>query len=690
MAVEASGLNFLDVMSGMGLVEVDAPLGGEFCGRVVELGAEVEEFSEGERVVGFGAGAFGPELVTRAELLARAPGGHSASALATVPVAFVTAALAFEWAGLKAGDAVLVHAGSGGVGHAAIQWARAAGLEVVATASAGKREHVRGLGVSEVFDSRSVGFGEEVLAATGGAGVRMVLNSLTGEGFIEASLSCLSEGGRFVELGKRGIWGEEEMFSARPDVGYWVLAVDRLLAEDPGRVGSVLRGVLERVGSGELAPLPHRRFPLSEAGVALEQMREARHVGKLVVVPSALSRGVLRGDRSYLVTGGFGGIGLRVAGWLGERGAGAVVLAGRRSPDEEAEAEIARLRSGGLEVRAEICDVTDGDAVGRLVSGIGPDRGLPPLGGVIHSVGVLSDGALANQDWERFERVLWPKVLGGWHLHRATAGLELELFVLFSSFAGVVGNPGQANHAAANAFLDRLALHRRALGLPGQAIQWGAWSEVGEAEEQRERIVDRMAASGVGWVTPKQGLRALDRLLREDVPAGAVVSVDWPRFAAAAAPSPPLLSELADAGEEEEPPLGRGELVTRLREAPAEERERLLADFVRDEVRSLLRLPAPPPAEMGFFDLGMDSLMAVELRNRVNRALAGEYVVRNTVVFNHPSPHKLAEHLAEGLARRWNGEPSARSALLHPGKRSGPLSVEEFAELLDELEDDGV
>ena len=266
VAVEASGLNFLDVMSGMGLVEVDAPLGVEFCGRVLAVGAGVEGLSEGERVVGFGAGAFGPELVTRAELVVPAPGGHSAAALATIPVAFVTAALAFEWAGLEEGDAVLVHAGSGGVGHAAIQWARAAGLEVVATASAGKREHVRGLGVSEVFDSRSVGFGEEVLEATGGAGVRMVLNSLTGEGFIEASLSCLSEGGRFVELGKRGIWGEEEMFSARPDVGYWVLAVDRLLAEDPGRVGSVLRGVLERLGSGELAPLPYRRFPLSEAG----------------------------------------------------------------------------------------------------------------------------------------------------------------------------------------------------------------------------------------------------------------------------------------------------------------------------------------------------------------------------------------------------------------------------------------
>ena len=197
VAVEASGLNFLDVMSGMGLVEVDAPLGVEFCGRVLAVGAGVEGLSEGERVVGFGAGAFGPELVTRAELVVPAPGRHSAAALATIPVAFVTAALAFEWAGLEAGDAVLVHAGSGGVGHAAIQWARAAGLEVVATASAGKREHVRGLGVSEVFDSRSAGFGEEVLEATGGAGVRMVLEQPDGGGFHRGESFVFVGGGPF-------------------------------------------------------------------------------------------------------------------------------------------------------------------------------------------------------------------------------------------------------------------------------------------------------------------------------------------------------------------------------------------------------------------------------------------------------------------------------------------------------------
>ena len=648
-AVEASGLNFHDVLVGMGLVDVDSPLGGEFCGRVLEVGPEVTGVSPGDRVVGFGPGTFGPEVMTWESLVAPAPPGHPAAALATVPAAFVTAALGFEFAELSAGDSVLVHAGTGGVGHAAIQWARAAGLRVFGTASEPKQAYLRSLGVEGVFDSRSPAFGEAILEATDGAGVQMVLNSLTGEGFIEASLSCLAEGGRFVEIGKRGIWSEEAMASVRPDVGYLVLAVDQLQVEDPARVGSVLRGVMERVGSGALQPLPYRRYPLSEAGMAMERMREARHVGKLVLTPSALAGGGLREDRSYLVTGGLGGIGIQVAGWLAERGAGAIVLNGRRGPDEEASAAISELRSRGAEVRVEICDVTDEEAVGRLVAGVGAEAGLPPLGGVIHSVGVLSDGVVANQDWEAFERVLWPKVLGAWHLHRATLDLDLDLFVLFSSFSGVLGNPGQANHAAANVFLDQLASHRRSLGLSGLAIAWGAWLGRGEAEEQRDRIAGRLAAAGGGWMSPQQGLEALERLVRDDATARAVGVVDWSVLGRASGRVPGFLAEVVSGAGAEVDWTPPGDLVSQLRNTPPPGRETLLLRFLQQELQSLLRLSSPPSPDVGFFDLGMDSLMAVEFRNRINRSFAGEYVAPSTVVFDHPDLRRLVRHLLSQL-----------------------------------------
>ncbi len=427
-----------------------------------------------------------------------------------MPTACVSAVLSFDLSGLEAGERVLIHAGAGGVGLAAIQMAQAAGAEVFATASARKQAYLRSLGVTHVFDSRTTAFGKEILEATDGAGVDVVLNSLTGEGFIDASLSCLKQGGRFVELARVDIYSEEQMAAARPDLAYWILKLDVLKEDFPAEPGDALRRVMKRLEAGELTPIIHSRWPLTEAGPAMKFMRAARHIGKIVLATSPLESGRLRQDRTYLVTGGLGGIGCVMANWLADRGAGTIVLNGRRAPDEAAEETIDALRKRGVTVRVELADVTDAEAMDRMLERI--DRDLPPLGGVIHSVGVLSDGAIGNQTWEKFETVLWPKVLGAWHLHRATMDRDLDFFILFSSIVGVMGNPGQANHAAANAFLDQLAGHRRALGLPGQAIAWGAWSGLGEAEEQRERIDRQRAAFGGGWFTPQQGLKAFDRL----------------------------------------------------------------------------------------------------------------------------------------------------------------------------------
>ena len=302
-----------------------------------------------------------------------------------------------------------------------------------------------------------------------------------------------------------------------------------------------------------------------------------------------------------------------------------------------------------MTVHVELADVTDATAVDAMLERVNGE--LPPLGGVIHSVGVLSDGALTNQSWERFETVLWPKVLGGWHLHRATADRDLEFFILFSSRVGVMGNPGQANHASANAFLDQLAGHRRALGLPGQSIAWGAWSEIGEAAEQRERIDRQRTALGGRWFTPQQGLRALDQLVRQDATNSVVMAMDWSTFEEAVEDRPLFLEDLLTTttdGEAGTEASSEG-LLSRLRGTPAGARGEMLVSFLQQEVRAVLRLPAAPAPTVGFFDLGMDSLMAVELRNRLNRALADVYTVSNTAVFDYPDIATLAGHLVEEL-----------------------------------------
>ena len=374
-----------------------------------------------------------------------------------------------------------------------------------------------------------------------------------------------------------------------------------------------------------------------------------------------LTGGRLRRDGTYLVTGGLGGIGCAVAEWLANRGAGAIVLNGRRAPDVAAEETIRALRERGVTVEVELADVADADALDRMLERM--ERRLPPLAGVIHSVGVLSDGALTNQTWERFEQVLRPKILGAWHLHRATLDRDLDMFVLFSSRVGVMGNPGQSNHAAANAFLDQLAGHRRALGLAGQAIAWGAWSEIGEAAEQRERIDRRRSALGGRWFTPQQGLRALDRLVRQDVTTSVVMAMDWSVFEEAVDERPPLLEELLSTASEAEADASSAskDILARVTEAPAAGRENVLVSFLQGEVQAVLRLPSAPAPTVGFFDLGMDSLMAVELRNRLNRALAGSYTAPNTLVFDYPDIASLAEHLAGELVEG-GGVPTPEAA----------------------------
>ncbi len=641
VGVLAAGINFHDVLAAMRLVDAGAPLGGDLCGRVIEAGPGAS-FEPGDWVVGFATPSFASEVVTSAELLASAPPDLSPEELATMPTAFTTAALAFRMAGLKGGERVLVHAAAGGVGQAAVRLARQIGAETLATASAGKRDLVRSLGVAHVFDSRCPGFGEGILQATSGAGVDVVLNCLTGDGFIESSLASLAPGGRFVEISKRGIWSTAEMAEARPDVTYHVLALDELLRTDSAAVGNTFRGLMERHGSSGIAPLPFRAWPMAEAGAAMSRMRRGEHVGKLVLTAPAADR--LAG--TWLITGGLGGLGLAVADWLADRGAEAVVLNGRSEPDGAQEAAVTELRNRGIEVRVELADVSDGTAVEAMLERTVAT--LPALTGIVHAAGTLSDGALSNLSHERFREVTAAKVRGAWNLHRLTVGMKLDRFVLFSSLAGVTGNAGQANHAAANSFLDQLARHRRAMGLPGQAIAWGAWLGIGKAEAERERISDRIAVGGVGWMPPQQGIACLDRLLHEEPSVGVAAPVDWKRFVQGRRDDP-FMDEVLPIHPISTVPGVADDLPTRLDAAPQDRREQLMIEFLQGEVEAALQLGVPPSPDALFADLGMDSLMAVEIRNRLNRAMAGAYTASGAIAFNFPTIRSLSRHLLSEL-----------------------------------------
>jgi 3-oxoacyl-(acyl-carrier-protein) synthase/NAD(P)-dependent dehydrogenase (short-subunit alcohol dehydrogenase family)/acyl carrier protein len=431
------------------------------------------------------------------------------------------------------------------------------------------------------------------------------------------------------------------MVAARPDVNYRVLALDDWIRDDPQRARRLLASIAQRLEAGELVPLARRVYPLCEARAALWAMQQAQHIGKIVLT---LDHPRVRLDAAYLITGGLGALGLAACAWLLEQGAGQVVLTSRRAPDAAQREQIATLAAEtGGQVQVHPADVGEAAEVEALVARFGTD--WPALAGVIHAAGVLDDGPITEQDPERLSRVLRPKVSGAWHLHRATRDLTLDFFVLYGSIAAVLGSPGQAGYAAANAFLEALAQQRRAQGLVATTVAWGPWGEGGMASTEVVRA--RLARQGLTPLPPAAAHWALTALLGAGVAGGLVVDADWRRLARQwGGARPPLLVELLPA---ETAVAGDSPLLGQLREVPVAEREPLLVHHLQAELQRILGLGEPPDAAAGFFELGMDSLMAVELGNRLQQQLGDAYAVPNTLVFDYPTPQKLAAHLAEQL-----------------------------------------
>ena len=457
------------------------------------------------------AGAFSSSVVTAAPLAVAAPRGLTLSEASTLPIPFVTAWFALhEAARLKSGERVLIHAAAGGVGLAAVQLAQRAGAEVFATAgSETKRAYLRSIGVRHVMSSRTTDFADAIREATGGQGVDVVLNSLSGE-FIDRSFDAIANGGRFVEIGKSG-WTAERVAALGRGIEFTELDWTGVARTQPAAIHDILSRIVAEVERGALKPLPQHQFAITEAADAFRFMAQAKHLGKIVLTHQQPAVGpVIRADRTYLVTGGLSGLGLATAAWLAEQGARTLLLTGRREPTAEARQQLAILERDGVKVEIHVGDIAEEADVAAMLARPGVD--LPLLAGIFHSAGVLDDGALAQQNWQRFRTVMAPKVRGAVLLDRASASQPLELFVLYSSVASVLGSAGQANHAAANAYLDIFAHARRARGLHALSINWGVWSEIGAGV--RHGVDKRVQSQGIATIDPTRRLcraRTVDR-----------------------------------------------------------------------------------------------------------------------------------------------------------------------------------
>jgi NAD(P)-dependent dehydrogenase (short-subunit alcohol dehydrogenase family) len=465
-------------------------------------------------------------------------------------------------------------------------------------------------------------------------------------------------------------------------VTYHAIDLAGPLSREPAAFRPALANLLGQFSDDELQVLPSTSFPLERAGDAFRYMAQARHIGKVVVVPPARSRVGIRPDGTYLVTGGLRGLGLLVAEWLVEQGARHLTLIGRRGPTEEAERLLGELGRCGAAIRVEQADVSQEEALAAVIRRMTTEG--PPLRGVVHSAGVLDDGVILQQDWSRFAGVMAPKVQGSWNLHRLTADVPLDFFVLFSSAAAVLGSPGQANHAAANAFLDALAHHRRARGLPASSINWGVWSEIGAAADRG--VPGRATLQGLGSLSPDQGLEALERVLGADSVQTAVIPASWATLVRASPLDRAFLSELlgedgrgADTRSSGAGPAEAPSLRTRLESAAPGERPHLLREYVRELATRVLQLDPGEVLDVHqpLNEMGLDSLMAVELRNLVGAGLELDRSLPATLVFDHPSIVELADYLgreALGLGNRERGEDRT------------PAGTGDLGDLLDSIE----
>ncbi|WP_318187407.1 sulfolipid-1 biosynthesis phthioceranic/hydroxyphthioceranic acid synthase [Mycobacterium simulans] len=657
VAVTASSVNFADALVAFGRYPTfegyRQQLGIDFAGVVTAVGPDVTEHKVGDEVGGMSAnGCWSTFVICDSRLAVTLPAQVPISEAAAVPTASATAWYGLhDLARISPKDKVLIHSGTGGVGQAAIAIARAEGCEIFATAgSPQRRQLLRDMGIQHVYDSRSTDFAEQIRGDTGGYGVDVVLNSLPGAAQ-RAGIELLAFGGRFIEIGKRDIYGDTRLglFPFRRNLSMHAVDLALLTHSHPDTVRRLLTTVYQRTAEGGL-PLPQTtHYRMHDAAAAVRLVGGARHTGKVVLDVPHTGSGVavlppeqvpvFRPDGAYIVTGGLGGLGLFLAGEMAAAGCGRIVLNSRSTPDVQAQQAIARLRADGADIQVECGDIGQPETAGLLVS-IATESGLP-VRGVLHAAAVVEDATLTNITDELIDRCWAPKVDGAWNIYRATVGQPLDWFCVFSSAAALVGSPGQGAYAAANSWLDGFAHWLRQQGRPGSAIAWGAWAEVGRATALAE-------GTGVA-ITPAEGARAFQTLLRYDrAYCGYAPIMGTPWLTAFA-----QRSRFAEAFQSlRENRTDTGKFLAELSSLPREEWPRAIRRLLSDQISLMLRRTIDPDRPLS--DYGLDSLGNLELRTRIETE-TGVRISPTKIT----TVRGLAEHVCEELATL---EPAAAAA----------------------------
>lgn len=665
--LHSTSLNFINVLKAVGTY--DQLLSGtdmvpqavfDGAGTVTAVGEGVRSSSVGDLVAVPVCRAGDPETLMASRVtvpagwaLPLASPGELAHA-AGLPIAYLT-----SWYGLRhlahlaEGERLLVHSASGGVGLAALNIARMTGAEVLATAGTEeKRDYLRSLGVRHVMDSRALDFARQVREITRGRGVDVVLNSLTGPAQ-SAGLDLLARKGRFIEIGKRDIYENTHLglLPFRRNISFSSVDIALLLHKEPAQISSLVQEIGRAYAAGLLPPLPMASRPVCEAPEVFAAMAAARHTGNLALTWPAEGNATLpvapedvtpvTPHASYLITGGLGGLGLDVAQWLAGHKARALVLGARSEPGERARRVIDDLTTRGVEVTVVRGDLADPDTARRLV--LAAEATGRPLRGILHAAAVVEDAVLENIGAAQLRRVWDAKALGAWNLHEATKSCPLDWWINFTSVAAVIGQPGQTCYAAANSWLDEFTHWRLAQRLPAAGIVWGPWSGHGRGTG--------IASLGYTMISPEEGMDALEKIVTR---SGRPLTVHAPHdldLRLSLHPDAARLAYYAAIDRANNPADDTGTFLAEWNALPdTKRRTRFLHERIRQHTAAVLRCPADSVEDRtAFAALGLDSLLAIQLRNRIAHEAGVE--LPTTALWTHPTPADLAELLTGRLPK---------------------------------------
>jgi len=659
--VKSTGLNFVNVMSILGLYPGKekgfATLGAECSGIITKVGKDVTSLKVGDEVMGMAFDCLASHVITDATLVRKKPYALSFPEAATVPAVFLTAFYGLvELGRLKKGERVLIHSAAGGVGLAAIQIAKEIGAEIYATAGTlDKRKHLQSLGIEHIYDSHTLDFADEIVKDTNGEGIDVVLNSLTGEAMLN-SIKLLRSFGRFIEIGKKDIYENSALGLSIFDkaISYSMIDLDKMMQECPAVLGNLLGEILKHFEAGQYQPLSLEIFSIQKSKQAFERMSDAKHIGKIAISLENENPNIentehpktsFSSEATYLLTGGYGGLGITFTEWMVENGAQNIILVGRSGPKPFAQKIIQSLTENGANITIANGDISSKTAIEEILQNIPAHQ---PLKGVMHLAGILEDAAIANLNFEQYQRVLKPKVNGAWHLHELTQHLDLDFFVLFSSSALLFGSPGQAAYVAANAYLDQLAAFRKSKGLSALSINWGTVSEIGLAAEASNRA-DRLAEEGILTMSPAECIAVYSSIANASNNAVCAFRFDlgkWQNAYLSAAKNPFFEHLRTDIIEE----IDRStSFIESLRQIKNPE---TIADTIELKLKELVGSVVKKSADKinnktPFKSLGIDSLMSIQLKNKLEGTF--EIPISVTSLWTYSNIREYIKYLLEEL-----------------------------------------